>query len=236
MSVEASRAGAKRIIVVEDEAEFAELVALWLEHQGWQPLVVGDGRAALEAFADGEPDLVLLDIGLPGMDGWEVLERIRASSQVPVLLVTARGAETEKVRGLGLGADDFITKPLSFPELMARIEVALRRARPIADDGGAGALRRGRLLLDPDRHRVQLSGVEIHLTPTEFRLLQHLAEIPDRVVGHRELLESVWGAGYAEETHLLQVTVRNLRAKLAAATPDPIIGTVYGLGYRLIAE
>lgn len=223
----------KRILVVEDEAEFAELLSLWLERQGWEAVLAGDGAAALEAFGGGDVELVLLDVGLPGMDGWRVLERIRAASQVPVLLVTARGTEAEKVRGLSLGADDFITKPLSFPELMARIEAALRRTRPAGEPSGDGALRRGALLIDPTRHRVQLAGTEIHLSPTEFRLLQRLVEQPDRVIGHRELLETVWGAGYAEETHLLQVTIRNLRAKLAAVTGEPIIGTVYGLGYRI---
>jgi DNA-binding response OmpR family regulator len=194
--------------------------------------MAGDCPQALAIFEAEEPDIVLLDIGLPGMDGWQVLERIRAASHVPVLLVTARATEAERVHGLSLGADDYITKPLSFPELMARIEAALRRAHP-GDDMSGTSIRCGRLVLDPVRHRVQVSGMEIHLTPTEFRLLQHLAEHPDRVVGHRELLEAVWGSGYQDETHLLQVTVRNLRAKLAAAIPDSAIETVYGLGYRI---
>ncbi len=233
MSTEGLAAGTRRVVVVEDEPEFASLLALWLERHGWEAVVAGDCPTALAIFEAQEPDIVLLDVGLPGMDGWQVLERIRATSRVPVLLVTARGTEAERVHGLSLGADDYITKPLSFPELMARIEAALRRTHP-ADDMSGTSMRRGRLLLDPVRHRVQVSGVEIHLTPTEFRLLQHLAEQPDRVVSHRELLEVVWGAGYEDETHLLQVTVRNLRAKLAAVIPDSVIGTVYGLGYRIV--
>ncbi|MGA2512111.1 MAG: response regulator transcription factor [Candidatus Limnocylindrales bacterium] len=226
-------AGGRRVLVVDDEPEFASLLCLWLERHGWESVVAADGLKALAAFEPQQPDIVLLDVGLPGMDGWHVLERIRAISHVPVLLVTARGTEAERIRGLGLGADDYITKPLSFPELMARIEAALRRTYP-ADDMSGTSIRRGRLLLDPVRHRVQISGVEIHLTPTEFRLLQTLAEQPDRVVSHRELLEAVWGAGYEAETHLLQVTIRNLRAKLAVVVPDSIIGTVYGLGYRIV--
>jgi DNA-binding response OmpR family regulator len=230
--LEGRPAGGRRVLVVEDEREFASLLRLWIERHGWEAKMAGDCPQALAIFEAEEPDIVLLDIGLPGMDGWQVLERIRATSHVPVLLVTARGTEAERVHGLSLGADDYITKPLSFPELMARIEAALRRSHP-GDDMSGTSIRRGRLVLDPVRHRVQVSGMEIHLTPTEFRLLQHLAEHPDRVVGHRELLEAVWGSGYQEETHLLQVTVRNLRAKLAAAIPDSAIETVYGLGYRI---
>ncbi len=225
--------GGRRVVVVEDEPEFASLLCLWIERHGWEAVVAADCPEALAVFQAQEPDIVLLDIGLPGMDGWQVLERIRATSHVPILLVTARGTEAEKIRGLSLGADDYITKPLSFPELMARIEAALRRTHP-ADDMSGTSIRRGRLLLDAVRHRVQVSGVEIHLTPTEFRLLQHLAEQPDRVVSHRELLEAVWGSGYEDETHLLQVTVRNLRAKLAAVISDSVIETVYGLGYRIV--
>ncbi|MGA3029422.1 MAG: response regulator transcription factor [Candidatus Limnocylindrales bacterium] len=228
-------AGARHVLVVEDEPEFASLLCLWLERHGWEAIVANDCPRALAIFEAQEPDIVLLDIGLPGVDGWQALERIRATSRVPVLLVTARGTEAERIHGLSLGADDYITKPLSFPELMARIEAALRRAHP-ADDMSGTSIRRGRLLLDPVRHRVQVSGVEIHLTPTEFRLLEHLAAQPDRVVSHRELLAAVWGAGYEDETHLLQVTVRNLRAKLAAVIQDSVIGTVYGMGYRIVEK
>jgi two-component system, OmpR family, response regulator RegX3 len=225
--------GRRTVLVVEDEPEFSALLGLWIERYGWEPVPAASSPEALAIFEAQEPDIVLLDIGLPGMDGWPVLERIRATSHIPVLLVTARGTEAEKIHGLSLGADDYITKPLSFPELMARIEAAFRRSRP-ADDMSGTSIRCGRLVLDPVRHRVQVSGVEIHLTPTEFRLLQRLAERPDRVVSHHELLESVWGSGYEAETHLLQVTVRNLRSKIGAVIPDSVIGTVYGLGYRII--
>jgi DNA-binding response OmpR family regulator len=225
--------GRRIVLVVEDEPEFSALLCLWIERYGWEAVVAASSPEALAVFEAREPDIVLLDIGLPGTDGWPVLEQIRRTSHIPVLLVTARGTEAEKVHGLSLGADDYITKPLSFPELMARIEAALRRSRP-ADDMSGTSIRCGRLLLDPIRHRVQVSGVEIHLTPTEFRLLQRLAERPDRVVSHNELLESVWGLGYEEETHLLQVTVRNLRSKIGAVIPEPVIGTVYGLGYRIL--
>lgn len=219
-----------RILVVEDEPEFAALIGLWLEQHEWVPIIVGDGSLALEQFDALQPDLVLLDVNLPSVSGWTVTDRIRATSDVPLLLVTARGAEEDKLRGLGAGADDYITKPLSFPELIARVEACLRRAGRRAEDGG---IRLGGLAIDPERHRVFVDGHEVHLTPTEFRLLRHLAERADRTVTHRELLETVWGLAYRDETHLLQVTMRNMRAKLGAAAPERhFVSTIYGVGYR----
>lgn len=224
----------ERILIVEDEPEFAGLLQLWLDRHGWQTLMARDGAEALRLFEEQPPDLVLLDIGLPGADGWDVVTRIRATSPVPVLMVTALGAEADKVRGLVAGADDYMNKPVSFPELIARIQAALRRAR--RHDAGHddhGAIVRGPLQIDVRSHRVSIGGTEIHLTPTEFRLLCHLAERPGDLVGHRELLQSVWGPTYGEETQLLRVTMRNLRAKLASAAPDQrFITTEYGLGYR----
>jgi two-component system, OmpR family, KDP operon response regulator KdpE len=227
---------AERILIVEDEPEFAELLRLWLDRHGWQTLMAHDGWEALRIFDEEPPDLVLLDIGLPGPDGWELIGRIRSRSQVPVLMVTALGAEADKVRGLGAGADDYMNKPVSFPELIARVQAALRRAQshaPHAED--LGILMRGAVHIYPRSHRVLVSGIEIHLTPTEFRLLRHFAERPGELVAHRELLQAVWGPAYGDETQLLRVTMRNLRAKLASAAPDRrFIATEYGLGYRFV--
>ena len=225
-----------RILIVEDEPEFADLLALWVERHGWQPRVARDGAAAIVSFEAETPDLVLLDLSLPQLNGWQVIERIRASSLVPILLVTARDSEQDKIRGLGAGADDYITKPLSFPELMARIEAVLRRAnlRGVAIAGDE--IRYPGLVIDGRGHRVTADGHEIHLTPTEYRLLRHLAERPESVVGHADLLAAVWGAGYRDERHLLRVTMRNLRAKLAEAAPTRrFIATSYGVGYRFRA-
>ena len=233
-----SEAGGEQILIVEDEPEFAGLLQLWLDRHGWRTLMARDGSEALRLFEARAPDLVLLDIGLPGTDGWDVVARIRTTSQVPVLMVTALGAETDKVRGLGAGADDYVNKPVSFPELIARIQAALRRARPRdAGHDDHDAIVRGPLQIDARGHRVAVGGVEIHLTPTEFRLLCYLAERPGDLVGHRELLQSVWGPTYGEETQLLRVTMRNLRAKLASAAPDRrFVTTEYGLGYRFTEE
>jgi DNA-binding response OmpR family regulator len=226
-----------RILIVEDEPEFADLLALWVERHGWQPQVARDGAAAIVAFEAESPDLVLLDLSLPRLNGWQVIERMRATSLVPILLVTARDAEEDKIRGLGAGADDYVTKPLSFPELMARIEAVLRRtaARTAAVTGEE--VRHPGLVIDGRAHRVVAEGHEIHLTRTEYRLLRHLAERPESVVGHADLLTAVWGAGYRDDLHLLRVTMRNLRAKLAEATPTRhFIATSYGVGYRFRAD
>lgn len=221
-----------RILIVEDEPEFAALLELWLNRSGWATRLAHDGVEALRHVAAEPIDLVLLDVSLPRLDGWGVIERLRATSRVPVLMVTARGSEADKVRGLRSGADDYITKPLSFPELIARVEAALRRAQP-SEPSQDVVLRCGALTIDPVRHQTWVSGAPVHLTPTEFRLLHHLAQRPGEVIGHRDLLQAVWGPTYTDEAHLLRVTMRNLRAKLSAAPSEVrYIATVYGLGYR----
>ena len=222
-----------RILIVEDEPEFADLLALWVGRHGWRPRVARDGAEAVVSFEAEEPDLVLLDLSLPRLNGWQVIERIRATSLVPILLVTARDAEQDKVRGLGAGADDYMTKPLSFPELMARIEAVLRRSNARAVAVAGDEVRHPGLVIDGRGHRVTAGDREVHLTPTEYRLLRHLAERPESVVSHADLLTAVWGAGYRDDLHLLRVTMRNLRAKLAEAAPTRrFIATSYGVGYR----
>lgn len=227
----------ERILVVEDEPAFAELIALWLERHGWQARIAPDGAHALRDFEEDPPDLMVLDLGLPRVDGWHVIERVRASSSVPIIVVTALGAEADKVRGLATGADDYVTKPLSLPELVARVAAALRRARGMTGLPDATAtLERGDLRIEGRTHRVDVAGAPVHLTPTEYRLLRHLAERPGVLVAHADILVTVWGPCYRQDHHLLRVTIRNLRAKLAAAAPGrPFIETEYGLGYRFIA-
>jgi two-component system KDP operon response regulator KdpE len=222
-----------RILVVEDEPAFAELVVLWLEQHGWQATVARDGETALVAYDELRPDLVLVDLGLPGLDGLSVIERIRETSLVPLLIVTARGSDADKVRGLGVGADDYVTKPVSFPELIARVGAALRRAQAWSQAHESRELRQPGLVMDLRSHRVLAAGHPVRLTQTEFRLLLHLAERPDALISHAELLTDVWGPGYRDDVHVLQVTIRNLRAKLAEAAPGHrYITTEYGLGYR----
>jgi DNA-binding response OmpR family regulator len=224
------------ILIVEDEPEFADLLALWVERHGWRARVARDGASAIVSFEAAPPDLILLDLSLPRLSGWHVIERIRASSLVPILLVTARDGEQDKIRGLGAGADDYVTKPLSFPELMARIEAVLRRTNARSAAIASDEVRHPGLVIDGRGHRVTAEGTEIHLTPTEYRLLRHLAERPGSVVSHAELLTAVWGPGYRDDIHLLRVTMRNLRAKLAEAAPARrFLETSYGVGYRFRA-
>lgn len=227
----------ERILVVEDEPAFAELAVLWLERHGWRATVAADGGEALRMFDEQRPDLVLLDLGLPGLDGWQVIERIRESSLVPILVVTARGSDADKIRGLGIGADDYVTKPVSFPELVARIRAALRRAQAWSRAVDAPELRHPGLVVDGRSHRVLVDGQPVHLTPTEYRLLRHLAERPDELISREDLLTSIWGPGYRDDVHVLQTTMRNLRAKLNAAAPERrLIATTYGLGYRFTPD
>ena len=224
---------AERILIVEDEPEFAALLELWMEKSGYFPIIAPSGNEALRRFYDMHPDLVILDIALPGLDGWQVIERIREFSRVPILMVTARSSEADKIRGLKLGADDYITKPLSLPELVARVEAALRRASTPSPER-ARRIQHRDLVVDLDDHRARLRGEEIRLTPTEFRLLSYLVEHAGQLVTHRQVLSAVWGAGYGADVHLLRMTIRNLRLKLDAVAPgESYIATEYGLGYRL---
>lgn len=228
----------ERILVVEDEPAFAELIALWLEQHGWHPEIAPDGAHALRAVAERPPDLIVLDLGLPRVDGWHVIERVREESLVPIIVVTARGSEADKIRGLASGADDYVTKPLSFPELVARVAAALRRARallPVAD--AMATIERPGIRIDSRSHQVLVADAPVHLTPTEYRLLRHLAERDGLLVPHADLLVAVWGPGYHGDNHLLRVAIRNLRAKLGAAAPARrFIETEYGLGYRFSAD
>ena len=221
------------ILIVEDEPDFAALVELWMRNAGYRTVVARTGSEALRGFYEEHPDLVILDVALPGLDGWQITERIREFSRIPILLVSARSSEADKIRGLKLGADDYITKPLSFPELTARVEAALRRATTAVPDRPR-RLRHRDLVIDLDEHRAHLGSVEIRLTPTEFRLLAYLLEHAGQLVTHRQVLGVVWGAGYDVDVHLLRMTIRNLRLKLDSVAPgQSYIATEYGLGYRL---
>src|SRR6187431_700532 len=156
---------AETILIIEDEPEFAGLVELWMVRSGYRVVTARTGHDAVRRFYDERPDLVILDVALPGLDGWQLLERLREFSRVPILMVTARGSEADKIRGLKLGADDYITKPLSFPELTARVEAALRRAATSAPERPR-RLRHRELVVDLDDHQAHLQGVEVRLTPT----------------------------------------------------------------------
>jgi two-component system response regulator RegX3 len=212
------------VLVVEDDPTIAEPLADGLRRRGYDVVVVATGAAALQAD---DVDVVLLDLGLPDVDGNDVCRQLRARSDVPIIVVTARGSETDRVLGLELGADDYIVKPFGFRELVARIRAVTRRAQPRSDER---ARRVGPLELDPRRRRVHVDGDEVALTPKEFDLLAALMEEPGVVVSRRRLAEQVWESGWYAHSRTLDVHVGALRRKLG----DPTwIETVRGIGFRL---
>lgn len=220
---------ADRILIVEDEEKLARFVELELNHEGYEVQKAFDGRTGLAMALEGESDLILLDVMLPGMSGLELLRRLRKEKQTPVILVTARDAVMDKVTGLDMGADDYITKPFEIEELLARIRAALRkRTAPAA---GGNVLTSGELKLDPARHEVHYAGDRIELTHREFALLQVLMENKSIVLSREKLLELVWDYDYAGETNVVDVYIRYLRAKIDDAYGVKYIHTVRGVGY-----
>jgi DNA-binding response OmpR family regulator len=230
--------GPARILVVEDEARIAEVVQGYLEAQGHTVTWVATGEAALAAAASRRPDLVVLDLGLPGMPGEDVCRRLRAESDVPIIMLTAKDAEEDLVRGLQLGADDYLTKPFSPRELTARVRALLRRARADAVPQ-ADLLERagGRLSIDSPRRRVTLDGEPVDLTESEFRLLQALARFPGRVYTRSELVERLQGMEFEPYERTIDAHIKNLRRKLGDDARAPrLVLTVYGRGYSFAED
>jgi DNA-binding response OmpR family regulator len=223
---------ATRILVVEDEPQVAEVVGRYLERDGHDVRIVGDGDAALRAFEEQRPDLVVLDLMIPEPNGYEVCEQIRRESEVAVIMLTARTTESDRLMGLDLGADDYVTKPFSPRELAARVRTVLRRTRPIEEH--EGSLHVGPFRLDPETRDVRFDDRQVELTALEFDLLWHLALHPRRVFSRDELLNAVWGEDYEGGESTVTVHMRRLRSKLE---PDPArprhLMTVWGVGYRL---
>jgi DNA-binding response OmpR family regulator len=219
-------------LTVEDDERIRTAVKLALEAEGWQVEEAAGGEEALESFEQRPSDVVLIDIMLPDIDGFEVCRAIRRTSDVPIVMVTARDDTHDVVAGLEAGADDYLTKPFAPKELSARIRALLRRVRPT--EPGSAHLRFGDLEIIPDEGVVRRSGVEVHLTKTEFRLLVELASSPGRVFSREVLLERVWGYDYFGDGRLVDVHVRRLRTKVEhdAANPRHVV-TVRGLGYKL---
>jgi DNA-binding response OmpR family regulator len=223
-----------RILSVEDDERIRTAVKLALEDEGWTVEEADTGEEALNAFQRQPSDVVLIDIMLPGIDGFDVCRAIRRASDVPIVMVTARADTHDVVAGLEAGADVYLTKPFAPKELSARIRALLRRAR--SSDSGSAHLRFGDLEIIPDEGVVRRSGEEIHLTKTEFRLLVELASSPGRVFSRETLLERVWGYGYFGDGRLVDVHVRRLRTKVEADPANPRhVVTVRGLGYKLQA-
>ena len=225
----------KKILVVDDEPQITELLKSYLEREGYQVAVAADGEEAL-AMADAErPDLILLDLMLPKKNGFEVCRDIRAKSRVPIIMLTARDEEPDKIVGLELGADDYITKPFSPREAVARVRAVLRRSEPDPPEGKI--IRTGNLEIDSLRHEVKKNGKVIELTPTEFKILETLADSPRRVYTRLQLVEEVQGYSFEGYERTIDAHIKNLRQKIEDDPKNPrLIGTVYGVGYRFETE
>ena len=227
---------AARILLVDDEVSIQRAVAPLLRSRGYDVDVAGTGADALKAAAAQPPDLIVLDLGLPDLEGTEVCRRLRADSAVPIIVLSARGGEADKVSALDLGADDYITKPFGPEELLARIRVALRRVMS-QDEPEVGRIRLGDLTIDYDHHRVVRGEEEIRLTPKEFELLSFLGRNPDRVLTHRAILKAIWGPNAVNQTEHLWVLMAQLRKKVE---PDPsrprYLVSEPWVGYRFVTE
>ncbi len=225
-----------RILVVDDEAAILHTLRSNLAHRGFQVETVETGRQALESYSRFHPDLILLDLGLPDIDGLAVIQEVRARGSTPIVVLSAREAERDKVEALDQGADDYLTKPFGLEELLARVRVALRHAaRP--PTGASAVFRAGDLEVDLERRIVRVREQEVHLSPTEYDLLKAFVSHPDRVLTDRMLLQQVWGPEYGSEAHYLHVYVARLRKKLEMDPQNPRhLITEPGVGYRLLSE
>jgi DNA-binding response OmpR family regulator len=222
----------RTILVVDDEPRIVELARDYLEHAGFRVITASDGRAALDSARRDRPDLVVLDLGLPGLDGLDVTRELRKDGSLPIVMVTARDDELDKLLGLELGADDYLTKPFSPRELVARVKAVLRRAdRPV---DAADLIRVGELQLDVPRMRTEVAGRSVELTPTEFTLLATLARQPGRIFTRSQLLDALHGVAFESYERAIDSHIKNLRRKVE---PDPrqprYVLTVYGVGYRV---
>ena len=225
------------ILTADDDPQLLRLITRNLQLEGYEVLAASDGQQALEQIEQQSPDLVLLDVMMPRMDGFSVCHKVREFSSVPIIIVTARGQDQDKVRGLDLGADDYLTKPFSVEELLARVRAVLRRSQFSAKESTQGwqsTMTTGELTIDFAQHLVTLAGKEVALTPTEYRLLAYLAQNVGRIVTQDLLLEHVWGLEYLGEGHMLQVNINRLRRKLEDDPARPrYVLTRMGVGYLL---
>jgi len=221
------------VLIIDDEVQIRRLLRVTLEASGYRVLEADGGQAGLVEAAQRNPSVIILDLGLPDLDGLSVLKRLREWSRAPVLVLSVQEGETDKVSALDHGADDYMTKPFSTAELLARLRVVMRRAQPIAENA---VFRSGNLEVDLAARVVRIKGQEIKMTPTEYSLLRLLVRNAGKVVTHRQLLKEVWGPAYGDQTHYLRVYIAHLREKLETDASRPeLLVTESGVGYRLIA-
>jgi two-component system alkaline phosphatase synthesis response regulator PhoP len=222
----------RTVLVVDDEPRIAAIASDYLRHAGYAVVIAGDGTRALQIAREQRPDLIVLDLGLPGTDGLDVARTLRAESSVPIIMLTARVEESDRLLGLEIGADDYMVKPFSPRELVARVKAVLRRTEKTSS-GGDGAVRFGDLVLDPSRLGVTRNGAPIDLTPTEFQLLLTLARRPGRVFTRAQLLDAVRGVEVDAFERAIDAHIKNIRRKIERDTRNPrYVLTVYGVGYK----
>ena len=223
---------AKSILIVEDDNNIADLLRLYLEKEGYQATIAADGTQGIDLYRKLRPDLVLLDVMMPGVDGWGVLRAIRQDSQTPVIMLTAKGETTDKVSGLKQGADDYITKPFEMKEVLARIEAVLRRTAADGDKEKPRRLVFDKLIIDLDSFELIVDGKRVETPPKEMELLYHLASTPNRVYTRNQLLDEVWGFDYFGDSRTVDVHVKRLREKLEGVSEQWSLKTVWGVGYK----
>jgi two-component system, OmpR family, response regulator RegX3 len=224
------------ILLVDDDPGLLDVVAFMLRREGFDVDEERDGTAALESARSRPYDIVVLDVMLPGMSGTDVCRALRAESDVPIVMLTARDAEIDRVLGLELGADDYVTKPFSTAELLSRVRAILRRRELDRATGGATVRKLGGLQIDLGRHEVMVDGERVHLTLSEFKVLSLLAEQPERVISRRELMQHLWASEHVGDEHACEVHISNLRRKIERDPTEPQrLVTVRGMGYKLIA-
>ena len=220
------------VLIVEDDRNIAELLQMYLEKEGYAVTTAPDGGQGLAKFRSIQPDLVLLDVMMPVMDGWSVCKAIRADSQVPIIMLTAKGETDDKVTGLKSGADDYITKPFEMKEVLARIESVLRRSSGAAEKVKSRRLSFDRLVIDMDAFELTVDGKKIDTPPKEMELLFYLASSPNRVYTRNQLLDEVWGFDYFGDSRTVDVHVKRLREKLEGISEQWCLKTVWGVGYK----
>ena len=226
---------AKKVLIVEDDSNIAELLHLYLEKEGFETQVARDGGKGVELFRSFQPDLVLLDIMLPVMDGWSVLRKIREGSKIPVIMLTAKGELEDRVTGLESGADDYIVKPFEMKEVLARIHAVLRRTGG-EEEQTEKQLSFDKLVINLDSYELLVDGKRVDTPPKELELLYHLASAPNRVFTRNQLLDEVWGFDYFGDSRTVDVHIKRLREKLEGVSDKWALKTVWGVGYKFEAE
>ena len=222
---------AKKVLIVEDDNNIAELLHLYLEKEGFETCVAKDGGKGVELFRQFQPDLILLDIMLPVMDGWSVLRKVRDENNTPIIMLTAKGETEDRVSGLEMGADDYIVKPFEMKEVLARIHAVLRRTSP-EEEVQSKKLMFDKLVINLDSYELLVDGQRVDTPPKELELLYHLASYPNRVFTRNQLLDEVWGFDYFGDSRTVDVHIKRLREKLEEVSPQWRLKTVWGVGYK----